>query len=140
MATHNHYIDDQWMPGGGTEFTSTDPASGETIWTGRSATPAEVDDAVTAARRAFEPWADRPLSERIHCLERFASKLVSNRDELARVVSLETGKPRWESVEEVTSMIGKVALSVQAYNERRNEAIGELGGAVAATRYRPIGV
>src|SRR5436305_3071127 len=58
MATHNHYIDDQWMPGGGPVLTSTDPATGETVWTGRAATSAEVDDAVTAARRAFEPWAD----------------------------------------------------------------------------------
>lgn len=140
MSRHNHFIDDQWMTGTGTAFASTDPATGETVWEGRAATPTEVDDAVTAAGRAFEPWADRPLAERIQCLERFASKLVTNRDELATVVSRETGKPRWESLEEVTSMIGKVALSVQAYNERRSEQLGELGGAVAATRYKPIGV
>ena len=135
-----HLIGDAHVPGEGSPFQSTDPATGEILWAGRAATDREVDRAVRAAREAFEAWAWRPMAERVAVLEAFAEQLKQHKEELAETISRETGKPRWEGLEEVGSMIGKVPLSLQAYRDRRAELLGELGGAVAATRFKPHGV
>lgn len=135
-----HLIGDVWREGAGVPFVSIDPASGETVWEGRSAAPAEVDAAVSAARAAFEDWADRGPGERTRVVEAFAEQLKSSRSSLAVLISRETGKPLWESDEEVAAMIGKVALSIQAAAERRSPSQFELSGATAAVRFKPHGV
>jgi acyl-CoA reductase-like NAD-dependent aldehyde dehydrogenase len=59
---------------------------------------------------------------------------------MARCIGEETGKPLWESATEVTSMINKVAISVQSYRERTGEKSGPLGDATAVLRHKPHGV
>lgn len=135
-----HLIGADWAPGVGTPLESFDPATGERLWAGKSATEREVDAAVRAARAALEDWAFRPLADRARVLEAFAEQLKSHKNDLAETISRETGKPRWETLEEVNSMAGKAPLSVRAYADRRAELVGDLGGATAATRFRPVGV
>ncbi|MDI9101818.1 aldehyde dehydrogenase family protein, partial [Pseudomonas aeruginosa] len=93
-----------------------------------------------AAREAFPAWARRPLEQRIELLERFAATLKSRADELARVIGEETGKPLWESATEVTSMVNKVAISVQAFRERPGKKPSPLADATAVLRHKPHGV
>ena len=138
--TGRHFLGGQWQPGEGAPFASSDPATGEVVWAGRSATPAEVDRAVAAARQAFDPWADLPVERRVEHLERFADRLRAARDELAEWISRETGKPLWESLEEVGAMAAKVGLSVQAHRERRAPQTLDLSGLTGAVRYKPHGV
>src|SRR5205085_4013569 len=135
-----HLIGADWANGAGAPFTSTDPATGRAVWEGRAATAAEVDRSVAAARGAFGPWADRTPEERARVLEAFAEQLKANKAALAELIGTETGKPLWESEEEVASMAGKVALSVQAARERRSPSQFELAGATAAVRFKPHGV
>ena len=135
-----HLIGSAWRDGEGTPFASTDPATGQPAWHGRAATPGEVDAAVAAARDAFEAWADRTPEQRVAVLEAFAEQLKVNKGGIAELISLETGKPLWESDEEVAAMVGKVALSVQAAKERRSPSQFELAGATAAVRFKPHGV
>ncbi|MDO9321567.1 MAG: succinylglutamate-semialdehyde dehydrogenase, partial [Pseudomonas sp.] len=116
------------------------PVSQAVIWTGRAATPAQVVAAVAAAREAFPAWAQRSLDERIAVLEAFAASLKKHADELARCIGEETGKPLWESTTEVTSMVNKVAISVQSYRERTGEKSGPLADATAVLRHKPHGV
>jgi succinylglutamic semialdehyde dehydrogenase len=140
VITGKHLLGETWTGGEGAAFASTDPATGETVWQGRAATEREIDRAVSAAREAFEPWADLAPAQRQAHLERFAERLNANKPALAELISTETGKPQWESLEEVGSMVGKVALSVQAHNERRSAATLPLAGATAAVRFKPHGV
>jgi acyl-CoA reductase-like NAD-dependent aldehyde dehydrogenase len=66
-----------------------------------SATPAQVDAAVLAAKAAWPAWAATPWEERIHLLRR-AAKLIEERVyELSAVLALEVGKNRMESIGEV---------------------------------------
>ena len=58
-----------------TRFTSTDPATGETVWEGAAASPAQVEAAVDAARAAFPDWADRPRQDRIDAVKRYQAVL-----------------------------------------------------------------
>lgn len=135
-----HYIAGQWQAGEGATLESLDPVSQAVVWSGRAASAAQVDAAVAAARAAFPAWARRPLEERIVVLETFAATLKARSDELARAIGEETGKPLWESGTEVTSMVNKVAISVQAYRERTGIKSGPLADATAVLRHKPHGV
>lgn len=135
-----HYIAGQWQAGEGATLESLDPVSQAVVWSGRAASAAQVDAAVAAARIAFPAWARRPLEERIAVLEAFAATLKARSDELARAIGEETGKPLWEAGTEVTSMVNKVAISVQAYRERTGIKSGPLADATAVLRHKPHGV
>ncbi|MDF3842915.1 succinylglutamate-semialdehyde dehydrogenase [Pseudomonas citronellolis] len=135
-----HYIAGQWQAGEGATLESLDPVSQAVVWSGRAASAAQVDAAVAAARAAFPAWARRPLEERIVVLEAFAATLKARSDELARAIGEETGKPLWEAGTEVTSMVNKVAISVQAYRERTGIKSGPLADATAVLRHKPHGV
>ncbi|MEG7358566.1 succinylglutamate-semialdehyde dehydrogenase [Pseudomonas citronellolis] len=135
-----HYIAGQWQAGEGATLESLDPVSQAVVWSGRAASAAQVDAAVAAARAAFPTWARRPLEERIAVLEAFAATLKARSDELARAIGEETGKPLWEAGTEVTSMVNKVAISVQAYRERTGIKSGPLADASAVLRHKPHGV
>ncbi|EPN04481.1 succinylglutamic semialdehyde dehydrogenase, partial [Pseudomonas syringae pv. actinidiae ICMP 18804] len=69
----------------------------------------------------FPAWALLSLDQRIAVLEAFAASLKQHADELANCIGEETGKPLWESATEVTSMVNKIAISVQSYRERTGE-------------------
>ncbi len=135
-----HFIAGHWQAGQCEAFTSLNPVTQESIWAGQGASAAQVEAAVQAARAAFPAWARRPLEERIAVLEQFAATLKAHSDELARCIGEETGKPLWESATEVTSMVNKVAISVQSYRERTGTKSGPLADATAVLRHKPHGV
>src|SRR6185312_713562 len=132
MATKSHFIDGQWVESpAGQPFRSTDPATaapGEVVWEAPAATPDEVDRAVVAARKAAESWASLPVPQRTLHLERFAQQLKDHRSEVATSISRKVGKPTWEALSEVDSMINKVPMSIAAFNERRQPIEHETSG------------
>ncbi|SFA59354.1 succinylglutamate-semialdehyde dehydrogenase [Metapseudomonas otitidis] len=138
MSTH--YIAGAWQAGQGEAFDSLNPVTQESVWSGQGASAEQVEAAVAAARAAFPAWARLSLDARIAVLERFATTLKTRADELARCIGEETGKPLWESATEVTSMVNKVAISIQSYRERTGEKSGPLADATAMLRHKPHGV
>ncbi len=136
----SQFIAGVWQAGQGEVFESLNPVSQAVIWQGQGATAAQVEAAVQAARQAFPVWGRLPLEERIAVLERFAACLKDKADLLARAIGEETGKPLWEAATEVTSMVNKVAISVQSYRERTGEKSGPLADANAVLRHKPHGV
>ncbi|WP_170837221.1 succinylglutamate-semialdehyde dehydrogenase [Pseudomonas indica] len=135
-----HYIAGAWQAGEGDALESRNPVGQAVLWQGAAASPAQVDAAVQAARAAFPAWARRPLEERIAILDTFAATLKAHGDELARAIGEETGKPLWEAATEATSMVNKVAISIQSYRERTGEKSGPLADATAVLRHKPHGV
>ncbi|MCP1328271.1 aldehyde dehydrogenase family protein, partial [Halomonas sp. 707D4] len=133
-------IDGRWIDGDGERFTKFDPVGGQTLWQGGGASPAQVGEAVAAARGAFATWARTPFDERRALTERFAEVLKQRSEELARAIAFETGKPLWEARTEAGAMVGKVALSAKAYLERTGEREKAVGSASAVLRHRPHGV
>ena len=133
-------IGGRWCEGEGEGFAKHDPVSGERLWEGAAATDAQVNAAVAAARTALPAWARWSFAERQALTERFREVLESHREPLARAIAQETGKPYWEASTEVGAMIGKVAISVRAYQERTGERSRDLGEATAVLRHRPHGV
>jgi succinylglutamic semialdehyde dehydrogenase len=135
------YIDGTWHAGTGAEFLSLQPADGSEVWRGHAASKEEVDAAIAAARRAFPAWARRPVEERIALVTAFAEQLGKHKEALATAICRDTGKPRWEAITEVTTMINKVDISVKAHAERTGErAAAQADGSTAVLRHRPHGV
>lgn len=139
-ASGGLFIEGRWVVGEGELLSSMQPVTGETVWEGTSASGADVDEAVAAARRAFLSWRSLPVAERQALLEGFARALEAHKEELAYRIGEETGKPLWESRTEVAAMIGKVAISVRAYGERTGQRSSEVAGGQAVLRHRPHGV
>ena len=140
MSEKKLFINGQWQAGCGTKFIKTNPVTNQEIWVGTEANQADVEAACEAARQAFPAWAKLALKERISIIERFAVLLEKYKNELAAVISQETSKPLWETLTEVQSMIGKVAISLTAYHERTGESSTQIGDSIASLRHRPHGV
>ncbi len=90
------FIDGDWHDASdGKTFAVFNPASGEQIAAVPHATAADVDRAVTAARRAFEADAWRAMlpAQREALLLRFADLIEANGARLARLETLNQGKP-----------------------------------------------
>jgi succinylglutamic semialdehyde dehydrogenase len=134
------FVDGDWARGEGPKLRSIDPATGNEVWVGNEATKAQVDHAFLAARRAFAEWSAMSFDERVERIRRFGALVEANRAGLARVISLETGKPTWEAREEVASMVGKVDISIRAYQERTGTIERDLGKFRSVVRHRGHGV
>lgn len=140
MSQGNLYINGAWSPAHGAVWNKLDPVTQQPIWQGAEATADEVEQACQSARAAFVAWARRPLAERLEIIQRFATLLEQNKQQLATVISRETSKPLWETLTEVQSMVAKVAISVRAYHERTGESLTEMADGAASLRHRPHGV
>ncbi|AOY89998.1 succinylglutamate-semialdehyde dehydrogenase [Marinobacter salinus] len=134
------FIDGLWLQGHGLPFESVQPVTGETVWDGNGANLEDVDAAVREARNAFLSWRRKSFAERQAVVEAFGQQLESHKEELAHQIGLETGKPLWESRTEVAAMIGKIAISVKAYNDRTGHSESDVAGGHAVLRHRPHGV
>jgi len=86
--------DERWIP-------VVNPATGEEIDRVPEGTLYEVDDAVKAAEAAFPSWAKRSARERGTLLFRGAALVRERHEDLARLLTMEQGKPLKEAVDEV---------------------------------------
>jgi succinylglutamic semialdehyde dehydrogenase len=134
------FIDGRWREGGGEPLVSMDPATGEAVWTARAAGPADVAEAVAAARRSWGEWADRSFEDRAEILRRYKAALQGRADVYAEAISRETGKALWETTTELASMANKVDISIRAYADRTGERETTTAFGRAILRHRPHGV
>ncbi len=90
-------INGEWCKSAsGKTFESVNPATGDVIAQVAEADRPDVDKAVKAARAAFEPgskWRKWPASRRGQLLNKLADLIEQNAEELARLESLDNGKP-----------------------------------------------
>ena len=140
QAEQQHYIAGQWTGGGSHDLVSTSPINGATLWCGPAAGAEQVSRAVVAARTAFEAWSGLDFAHRQQYVSRFTELLGVNRQQLAEAIHRETGKPLWESRQEIDSMLGKAPLAVAACNERTGRHQSEANGIQLTLQHRPVGV
>ncbi len=133
-------INGEWLKGQGAPFSSLNPATGELFWQGNAADDTQVSLAVVAARNASSEWVGVGFDQRVSIARRFAELLGEQKETFANCIAAETGKPLWEARTEVGAMIGKIEISVKAYNERTGQRSSEVAGARAVLRHKPHGV
>src|SRR5207244_2314189 len=78
---------------GGKTIEVRNPANGEVVGQIPRGTPADVDAAVDAARKAFPGWAATPGSKRAKLMHQAALKMHEVVDEVAELLAKEQGKP-----------------------------------------------
>ncbi|MGN6562995.1 MAG: 5-carboxymethyl-2-hydroxymuconate semialdehyde dehydrogenase [Thermomicrobiales bacterium] len=89
-----HFINGAFVetPGGRT-FETINPATNEPIARVAAGGAAEIDQAVAAARRAFDdgPWRRMPVKERVRALRRIADLIDQHTDDISYLETLDTG-------------------------------------------------
>ena len=137
---NQHWIGGNWVASDGPPFSSKNPVTQAVVWQGHAASAVTVDAAVTAARAAFPAWSDLSVEARIATLKEFARLLGEHKTALAHTIGFETGKPLWEAATEVTTMIGKIDISIRAHQERTGTRSAPQADHTAVLRHRPHGV
>jgi succinylglutamic semialdehyde dehydrogenase len=121
-------------------FASFDPATGDLLWEGPAASGSDCARAVAAARAALPAWSGATPDARIGILRRYAELLGERRSVIAEAIARETGKPYWEATSEAGAMIGKVAISITAMDERAARRESKTPFGQARLEHRPHGV
>ncbi len=98
-----NYVDGAWVDGGAGRLTVEDPATGEPLAEQALADAADVDRAVTAARTLHLSggWSGLRPVERGRMVQAMGRYLLDHQAEIARLLTLEQGKPLWEAEIEV---------------------------------------
>ncbi len=144
VETVRLFIDGQWQEAtSGRSFQSLNPATGEVLAEVQEALEPDVDRAARAAKKAFDEgaWPRMAASERSRILNRIADLILSRKDELARLESLDSGKPIRESL---NVDIPRSALNFQFFagliNYENSECFPLDDRALSYVRRQPVGV
>jgi aldehyde dehydrogenase (NAD+) len=137
-------INNQWLEASsGRTFPTINPATGEEICQVAEADSADVDRAVRAARAAFErgPWRKMAAAERGRLLNKLADLIEKNAEDLARLESLDNGKPY------KVALTADLPLTVACYryyagwaDKVQGRTIPISGNYFCYTRLEPVGV
>ena len=103
QSYYQNYVDGQFVDGGADRIVVDNPGTGAPLAEQASANAADIDAAVAAARRCHESGvlsAMRPV-ERGRMVRAIGDYLLANIDDIAQLLTLEAGKPLWESVVEI---------------------------------------
>ncbi len=118
------FIDNQWTkPASGRRFTLINASTEEVIGTVPEGSEADIDAAVSAARKAFSApgWSDAKPTERAAVMERFMGALAKRGDEIAKAVSAQNGMPLATS----QALEGQFSVGVLQYYTELAKSLGQ---------------
>ena len=136
------YIDGKWVDApDGAEFAVDNPATGSNIAHVSNLGAKQAEQAIAAASRAFPAWRARTAKERSNILRKWFDLIIAHTDDLARIMTLEQGKPFAEAKGE----IAYGASFVEWFAEQAKRVMGDTISAPLATNRmlvlrEPIGV
>ncbi|MDE2435243.1 MAG: betaine-aldehyde dehydrogenase [Sphingomonadales bacterium] len=126
---------------GADSFDTVNPATGEVLATIRIDGAAEVDKAVARATEAQKAWGRTPGAERGRILARAAQLLIERNEDLARIETLDTGKPIQETIAvDVLSGADCIEYFAGVARTIAGEHHDFGAGAFGYTRREPLGV
>ena len=137
-------INNDWVEScSGSRFETINPATGEAICNVAEADTADVDKAVQAARAAFTSgeWSKMSASRRGELLYKLADLIEQNIEDLARLESLDNGKPLNESLNiDLPAVIACYRYFAGWADKIQGKTIPINGPFLCYTRHEPIGV
>ncbi len=117
------------------------PSRGEVIARVPMSGAAEVDAAVTAARKAFATWGTTPAPKRATILFRYRELLEQHFEELARLVTQENGKTFDEAKGDVRRGLEVVEFACGIAHLQKGESLPQVADQIdAVTMREPLGV
>ncbi|MBI5361273.1 MAG: aldehyde dehydrogenase family protein [Planctomycetes bacterium] len=142
MAKYLNYINGKWISAStGRFFNDINPATQEIVGEFPSSGPDDVDEAASAAKKAFASWRKMPAPKRGEILYKAGKLLIERKEELAKTITLEMGKVLTEARGDVQEAIDTAFYC--AGEGRRLFGIttpSELANKSAMTVRAPIGV
>jgi betaine-aldehyde dehydrogenase len=127
----------------GATLDIVNPATGEAYATAPLSGKADVDDAMQAARKAFDDgWRDTTPSERMGHLLKMADAIEANAERLVEIEAENTGKPKGLTLsEEIPPMCDQIRFFAGAARSLEGRATAEyMRGFSSSIRREPIGV
>ena len=117
-----NFVDGHWIDATRGSIDVLNPFTGESIGQVPNFGGVETTAAIAAANRAFSAWSGRPAQERAEILHRLAGLIRDHRESLARLITVEQGKPLAEARGEITA----AAAYVQWFAEEARRIYGDV--------------
>ena len=135
-------INGQLIEGQGSPYAVYNPSEGSVVANIPEASAAQVDEAVQAADQAFDSWAQTPPRDRAHLLLKLADRIEAQAESLARLESLNCGKPYAAALnDEIPAIADVFRYFAGASRCLSGSAGGEyLPGHTSMIRRDPLGV
>lgn len=137
-----NYINGKWVEAkSGKTFPVENPYNQQIISHVPDSDNHDVNEAVSAAKIAYNDWHKMSASERRDLMKELANKSRENANELAKTISMEMGKPFPEALDEIDT----VADFLDYYGELARDEVGRIVAPVdrntmSLVRYESIGV
>src|SRR3954452_9589502 len=141
LMKNANLIAGRWMMGEGDAIPVVDPATGLLLGSVPNFGAAETRHAIAGASEAFPAWPAKTAAGRVDILRRLRAVILENQDDLARLLTLEQGKPLAEARGEV----GMSAAYVLWFAEEARRVYGDVipspwaGRRIVVTK-EPVGV
>ncbi|XP_073733736.1 succinate-semialdehyde dehydrogenase, mitochondrial isoform X2 [Callorhinus ursinus] len=117
----DRFVDGRWLPAAAA-FPVHDPASGAELGLVADCGVPETRAAVRAAYEAFCSWRDVSAKERSSLLRKWYDLMIQNKDDLAKIITAESGKPLKEAQGEVVY----AALFLEWFSEEARRIYGDV--------------
>ncbi|WP_439442963.1 NAD-dependent succinate-semialdehyde dehydrogenase [Listeria aquatica] len=135
------FIDGNWQDGSLQKTKAVDnPATGEIIAQVAQAEMEDTKRAIEAAQKAFPKWREMELRDRVELLHRVARLLEENADRLAKIMTIEQGKPVAEAKAEILTGAENFRFNAEEARRIYGETIPAPNKRVYIVKKEPIGV
>jgi len=140
--TYRLYIDGGWVDPENGRYDDIDPATERSIATAPDASPAQVGDAIAAARRAFDegPWPGMGPEDRAGCLNQLGDALVKHADEFFALSQAEWGCVANERMMQIDGAGYTSMHAAQLATKLVDEPVTGVGAGTTVLRHEPLGV
>ena len=141
VDSYDLYIDGSWVEADSGRYDVLNPATEQVIASAPDAGVTQVQQAIGAARSAFESWSAAEPAERSRCLQQLSDALLARGDEIYALAQAEwgcTANERLIHVDGPAFMVGHAAELAMEPAEAPMDAWGAAG--TTLLRYEPLGV
>lgn len=101
MKIHRNYIDGNWVEGVAVNHNINPSDTEGVVGAYARADSAQAEAAILSAKAALPLWSGKTINERSEILDRIGTEILSRKEELAKLLSAEEGKPLREAMGEV---------------------------------------
>jgi len=142
VTSYKNFVGGDWVDAvGGETMEVLNPATGEAIAEVPRGGELDVERAVQAAKKALPDWLEKTPKDRMGLLLRLADVIEENADELARLESLNVGKPMWIARDEPAFMADNLRFFAGAARNLEGKASAEyVEGYTSFLRREPLGI
>ena len=139
---YKNFINNEWFDSdSGNTFEVVNPFTEKVIANVPASGKSDIDKAVRAAQVAFKGWSTMTAGDRRDYLQALAQKSMDHADSLAKIISIEMGKPLKDAMTEIEDL----SEYLQYYSELARDQVGRIVSptekkSMSLIRYEPYGV